>query len=116
MIEKHCCVDPENVGIVLENLTKDDDIVDMSEIFKLLGDPSRLRIVSALRIKELCVGDLAAIMEISQSGVSHQLRLLKKNRIVKTRREGKMIYYTLDDDHIGQLIDVAFDHAVHEMK
>jgi len=116
MLDKSCCVDPDNVEQVLGSLMEEDDIVDMSEIFKLLGDPSRLRIVSALRIKELCVGDLAEIMEISQSGVSHQLRLLKKNRIVKTRRDGKMIYYSLDDDHIGQLIDVAFDHAVHEIQ
>lgn len=114
MIETDCCVHPENVEEVMNRWIESDTLMGMSEIFKLLGDPSRLRIVSALRIKELCVGDLAAVVAISQSGVSHQLRLLKKNRIVKTRREGKMIYYSLDDDHIGQLMDVAFNHAVHD--
>jgi ArsR family transcriptional regulator len=112
MIDK-CCINQENVNIVLENLPSEDDIVDISEIFKLLGDPSRMRIVSALRIKELCVGDLSALMEISQSGVSHQLRLLKKNRIVKTRRDGKLIYYMLNDQHIGNIIDISLNH-IHE--
>lgn len=105
-----CCVNQENVDIVLNNLIEEDDIVDISEIFKLLGDPSRMRIVAALRIKELCVGDLSALMEISMSGVSHQLHLLKKSRIVKTRRDGKMMYYSLDDEHIENLMDIALDH------
>lgn len=113
-MDDKCCINPDNVDEVLHNLIEEDDIVDMSEIFKLLGDPSRLRIVEALRIKELCVGDIAALMEISQSGVSHQLRLLKKNRIVKTRRDGKMIYYSLDDSHIEQLLDIALHHVKHE--
>ena len=112
MIDK-CCVNQGNVDTVIENLPKEDDIVDISEIFKLLGDPSRMRILLALRIKELCVGDLSALMEISQSGVSHQLRLLKKNRVVKTRREGKLIYYMLNDQHIEKIIDIALNH-IHE--
>ena len=113
-MKTECCVNQENVDIVLHNLIEEDDIVDISEIFKLLGDPSRMRIVAALRIKELCVGDIAALMEISLSGVSHQLRLLKKSRIVKTRRDGKMMYYSLDDEHIENLIDVALNHIEHE--
>lgn len=105
-----CCVNQENVDIVLDNLPSEDDIVDISEIFNLLGDPTRMRILSALRIKELCVGDIAALMEISQSGVSHQLRLLKKARIIKGRRDGKMIYYSLNDDHIDHMIMTALEH------
>lgn len=108
-----CCTNQENVDIVLENLPSEDDIVDISEIFNLLGDPTRMRILSALRIKELCVGDLAALMEISQSGVSHQLRSLKKARVIKGRREGKMIYYSLDDEHIDRMITTALEH-IHE--
>ena len=108
-----CCTNQENVQTVLHHLPSEDDIVDASEIFKLLGDPSRLRIVQALSIRELCVGDLSAIMEISQSGVSHQLRLLKKNRIVKTRRDGKMIYYSIDDEHIESIIAICMTH-IHE--
>jgi DNA-binding transcriptional ArsR family regulator len=109
-MKTECCVNQKNVDIVLENLIEEDDIVDISEIFKILGDPSRMRIVAALRIKELCVGDIAALMEISLSGVSHQLRLLKRSRIVKTRRDGKMMYYSLDDNHIEALIDIALSH------
>lgn len=112
-MKNDCCVNKENVDIVLDNLPDEDDIVDISEIFNLLGDPSRMRILAALRIKELCVGDIAAIMEISQSGVSHQLRLLKKARVIKGRREGKNIYYSLDDDHIDKMIMVALEH-IHE--
>jgi len=115
-MKTECCVNRENVDIVLNNLIEEDEIVDISEIFKLLGDPSRMRIVAALRIKELCVGDIAALMEISLSGVSHQLRLLKKSRIVKTRRDGKMMYYSLDDEHIVNLIDVALYHIKHEIR
>lgn len=110
-MKNDCCVNNEHVNEVLDHIISDDNIVDMSEIYKLLGDPSRLRIVAALRIRELCVGDISALMEISQSGVSHQLRLLKKNRIVKTRREGKMIYYSLDDEHIEQLLDIGRAHV-----
>jgi DNA-binding transcriptional ArsR family regulator len=113
-LKTECCVNQENVNIVLEKLINEDDIVDISEIFKILGDPTRMRIVAALRIKELCVGDIAALMEISLSGVSHQLGLLKRHRIVKTRRDGKMMYYSLDDDHIVTLIDIALNHIKHE--
>lgn len=112
-MKTECCVNRENVEAVEELLIPEDDIADISEIFKLLGDPTRMRILAALRIRELCVGDISAIMEISMSGVSHQLRFLKKSRIVKTRREGKMIYYSLDDGHIEKLIDVALDHVRH---
>ncbi|MBI9098654.1 MAG: winged helix-turn-helix transcriptional regulator [Spirochaetaceae bacterium] len=115
-MKTECCVNQENVDIVINELIPEDDIVDIAEIFKLLGDPSRMRIVAALRIKELCVGDIAALMEISLSGVSHQLRLLKRSRIVKTRREGKMMYYSLDDEHIVTLIDVALRHIKHEAR
>jgi len=113
-LKSECCINQENVDIVLEKLIPEDDIVDISEIFKILGDPTRMRIVAALRIKELCVGDITALMEISLSGVSHQLRLLKNRRIVKTRRDGKMMYYSLDDDHIVALIDVALNHIKHQ--
>lgn len=113
-MKSECCINQENVDIVLEKLIPEDDIVDISEIFKILGDPTRMRIVAALRIKELCVGDITALMEISLSGVSHQLRLLKNRRIVKTRRDGKMMYYSLDDDHIVALIDVALNHIKHQ--
>lgn len=108
-----CCVNPENVELVKSSRLGDGTIMDIAQIFKVLGDPTRIRIVEALRIRELCVGDLSALMDISQSGVSHQLRLMKQERIVKSRRDGKMMYYSLDDAHIEALIDMAIEHARH---
>ncbi|MGI6082301.1 MAG: ArsR/SmtB family transcription factor [Limnochordia bacterium] len=82
----------------------------VSEIFKVLGDETRTRIVWALSRCELCVCDIAALLGVSSSSVSHHLRLLRSLRLVKYRREGKMAYYSLDDDHIVQLIRAALDH------
>jgi len=114
LMSNKCCVNPENVELVRSSRLEDGVILDVAQIFKVLGDPTRIRIVEALRIRELCVGDLAALMEISQSGVSHQLRVMKQERIVKSRREGKMIYYSLDDAHIEALIDIAIEHVTHQ--
>jgi DNA-binding transcriptional ArsR family regulator len=83
----------------------------MSQFFTLLADPTRLKIVIALRASELCVQEIAATINLSVSAVSHQLRLLKTAKIVKYRREGKMIQYALDDDHVEQLLRVADLHV-----
>lgn len=113
-MELKCCVNQENVDIVREELYADHEIAEIADIFKSLGDPTRMRIVAALQIRELCVGDLAALMEISQSGVSHQLRLLKQKRIVKSRREGKTMVYSLDDHHVVDIIKITANHVRHE--
>ena len=86
-------------------------LLGLSETFKVLGDPSRLKIVLALLRSELCVLDIAAILGISESGVSHQMRLLKTLRLVKHRKEGKMVFYSLDDEHIEDLIRVGERHV-----
>ncbi|MFI5253189.1 MAG: ArsR/SmtB family transcription factor [Bacteroidota bacterium] len=83
---------------------------NLSETFKILSDPTRLNIVIALTKEELCVCDIAALLEMTESAISHQLRLLKNLRLVKYRRKGKMIYYTIDDEHIEDLIRVAVRH------
>lgn len=83
----------------------------LSLIFKLFSDPTRLRIISVLAEGELCVCDIADALEYSQSAVSHQLRLLKDGRLVKSRREGRMIYYTLDDDHIYTIMESGLAHV-----
>lgn len=87
------------------------DLEVASEVFRLLGDPGRLRIVQALASEELCVCDLATFLGASSSAVSHQLRLLKQARLVKNRREGKVVYYRLDDGHVTSLVVTALDHA-----
>ena len=85
-------------------------IASLSEVFKVLGDPTRLKIVLALSHAELCVQDIAGLLEISESAISHQMRILKTLRLVKQRRDGKMAYYSLDDEHIEDLIRVATRH------
>ena len=88
----------------------EDTVADLAETFRILGDPTRLRIVQALLKEELCVIDVAAAVGISESAVSHQLRLLKTLRLVKQRKEGKMAFYALDDEHIEDLIRIATRH------
>ena len=83
----------------------------MSESFKILGDPTRLKIVLALTKEELCVLDIAELLGMSESAISHQLRLLKNLRLVKQRKDGKMVFYSLDDEHIEDLVRVAARHS-----
>jgi len=89
----------------------DGTILGLTETFKVLTDPTRLKIVLALAKEELCVCDIAALLKVSDSAVSHQLRLLKNLRLVKYHRDGKMAYYSLDDEHIEDLIRVANRHV-----
>lgn len=86
---------------------------DVAELFKALADPTRIRIISILAHTEMCVGDLCIALEISQPAVSYQLRILRELRIVRARREGKHIFYTLDDDHVYQLFHQGVDHVQH---
>lgn len=87
-----------------------ESILGLSETFKVLSDPTRLKIVLALAKYELCVFDIAELLEVSESAISHQLRMLKTLRLVKYRKEGKMVFYSLDDEHIEDLIRVATRH------
>ncbi len=90
------------------------EIEGLSQIFKAFADPSRLRILHALREEEMCVCDLSALLEISESAVSHQLRLLRTLHIVANRREGTILYYRLLDGHVPELIDLALLHLREE--
>jgi DNA-binding transcriptional ArsR family regulator len=85
----------------------------LAQVFRAMADPTRVRILSALTDAELCVGDLAAVLEMSISAVSHQLRLLRELRVVRRRREGKHIYYALDDEHVGDLFARGLEHVRH---
>jgi ArsR family transcriptional regulator, lead/cadmium/zinc/bismuth-responsive transcriptional repressor len=91
-----------------------DTILGLNEVFKVLGDPTRLKIVLVLSHEELCVQDIAALLTVSESAISHQLRMLKTMRLVKLRRDGKMAYYSLDDEHIEDLIRVATRHIAEQ--
>jgi DNA-binding transcriptional ArsR family regulator len=91
----------------------DETIIALAEIFKALGDPTRVRIINALMQRELCVHDLTVVLGMGQSAVSHQLRVLRNLRIVKRRKVGKTVYYSLDDSHIEQIIAQTIHHIRH---
>lgn len=91
-------------------LPMDEELYDLAEFFKVFADSTRIKILHALSISEMCVYDLAAILGVTQSAVSHQLRTLKQMRLVKFRREGKIIYYSLADTHIELILKQGFEH------
>ncbi len=103
-------VDEKKVKAVRKKLLANGHLYELTETFKLLGDPTRLKIILALNQTEMCGCDLAALLGVTRSAISHQLRLLKNLRLVKFRREGKIAYYSLDDSHISELIDAAMEH------
>lgn len=87
-----------------------DNIRNLAELFKVFGDPTRVKIVSALFNSEMCVCDIAALLDMTKSSISHQLRVLKQARLVKYRRDGKVVFYSLDDEHIKNIFDQALLH------
>ena len=94
------------------HLALDEEVTDeLCQTFKALGDASRLKIMWALKHQEMCVCDLAALLGITESAVSHQLRLLRTLRLVKNRRDGTILYYRLADDHVLQLVRIALEHV-----
>lgn len=93
-----------------KNRPSDEIIMDMSELFKVLGDKTRIQILYILIEGEMCVCDIAEYLGITQSAISHQLRVLKSTRLVKFRKEGKTVYYSLDDDHVKNIFDCGLAH------
>ena len=87
---------------------------DLAELFKVFGDSTRIRILHALLETELCVGDMAQILNLSQSAVSHQLKILKDAKLVRFRREGKIIFYALDDEHVRNILSMGVEHVEEE--
>ena len=98
------------VKMVKEKMPEDGLIYDMAEFFKVFADSTRMKIIYALLEEELCVCDIADIVGTTQSAISHQLRLLKQSKLVKFRREGKTIFYSLDDEHIEQIVKKGSEH------
>ncbi|MDU4334774.1 MAG: metalloregulator ArsR/SmtB family transcription factor [Finegoldia magna] len=101
----------DNVKKAINELPNDELIADLSDMFKIFGDQTRVKILMALESGELCVCDIAAVMNMSQSAISHQLRVLKQSNIVKTRRQGKVVYYSISDDHVKEIFDIAIVHV-----
>ena len=111
-----CCeekfVHNEIVQQVNQDLPADEILYDLAELFKVFGDSTRSKILYALFEAEMCVCDIALLLGLSQSAISHQLRVLKSAKLVKYRREGKTVFYSLADDHVRRIIDQGMEHVL----
>ena len=111
----HCDVPEIHKDLLLKvqsRLPDEDALYDLAELFKVFGDSTRIRILFALFDQELCVCDLAAALNMTQSAISHQLRILKQNKLVRSRRDGKQVFYALADDHVHSIIDQGMEHVL----
>lgn len=112
-----CDIQKTNDKLVEEikrSIPRNEVLDDLSELFKVFGDITRIKIIYAIKDNEMCVCDIAKFLGMSQSAISHQLRVLKKARLVKYRREGKTVYYSLDDEHVNKIFEFGLSH-VNEM-
>ncbi len=104
---------PEHIRQARERMPDTRRLCDLSEVFRVFGDASRIRILYALFESELCVCDLSTLLGMTQSAVSHQLRILKDAKLVRFRREGKSVIYALDDDHVRAILSMGMEHLLH---
>ncbi len=107
-------IDPEKVCRVKSCMIVDEDALRLAEVFKVLGDHTRIKIIFALSCCEMCVCDIAEAIAMTQSAVSHQLRLMRNMKLVKYRKEGKSVFYSLDDEHILHLYRQGMEHVKHD--
>ncbi len=107
------CIHQEVVDRVRKGLISQKEAEQLAEVFRLLGNPTRIKILHLLSQSMMCVCDLAAATGMSQSAISHQLRLLRASRVVKYRQEGKVVYYSLDDEHVESLFNESLKHIRH---
>lgn len=109
-----CCgetqIHEDVVSRVRKSLPEDEKLYDLAELFKNFGDSTRVKILYALLASELCVCDIAGLMDVTQSAVSHQLRVLKASKLVKFRKEGKTVFYSLADDHVIHILSQGMEH------
>ena len=99
-----------SVEEIKNKIPNDENLCDLADLFKVFGDSTRIKILSCLKVSELCVNDIAQSLNMTISAVSHQLRILKTNKLIKSRKQGKEVYYSLDDDHVERIIDCGLDH------
>lgn len=102
------------VAAVRSRMPNEEILADVAELFKVFGDSTRTRILSALFEAELCVCDIAELLGMTKSAVSHQLRILRQTKIVKNRKQGKVVYYSLDDEHVSRIYKMALEHLTEE--
>jgi DNA-binding transcriptional ArsR family regulator len=101
----------EVVAAVRKKMPDDEVLMDLADLFKVFGDSTRVKIICALLRAEMCVCDIAVLLGMSKSAISHQLRTLRQTRLVKYRREGKVVYYSLEDEHVGNIFDQGLVHV-----
>lgn len=110
----YCCIDEDAAERARAGIPDEKSVQTLSEIFRVFGDPTRIRILSVLASGPMCVTDLSALVGMQQTAVSHQLKVLRHNRLVKYRREGKLLIYSLDDAHVEALLSVGLEHVAGE--
>ena len=114
-METECCdcieIHGDCIKKVMERMPAEETLNDLAALFKVFGDPTRVKILYVLFQSELCVCDLAEVLHMTQSAISHQLRILKQMRLVKFRREGKIVFYSLADDHVRSIINQGMEHV-----
>ena len=106
----------EIVGKVKNKMPEDEKLYDLADLFKVFGDTTRIKIIYALFEEEMCVCDIADLLNMTQSAISHQLRVLKQARLVKFRKEGKIVFYSLDDCNISQIFSCGLEHIEERYK
>ena len=104
------CVHEDIVKEVSENMPDEDTVFELAELYKIFGDHTRIRILCVLWESEVCVCDIASLLSMTQSAISHQLRVLKQARLIKSRRQGKTVFYSLADEHVITIINSALEH------
>lgn len=109
---ENTCIHEDVVNSVKENMPEEEILYDLAELFKVFGDSTRVKILWALNESEMCVCDIAALLNMTQSAISHQLRILKHARLVKNRRQGKVVYYSIDDEHVEDIFKQGMNHIV----
>lgn len=111
----NCNIIHEDIVEKVKNTIPDEGILyDLADLFKVFGDSTRIKIICALFQSEMCVCDIAALLGMNQSAISHQLRVLKQARLVKFRKDGKVVYYSLDDEHVKKIFDQGLAHISHD--
>ncbi len=108
----HIHIHPEIIGEVSENMLSDNVLSALSELYRMFGDKTRIRILYVLLKHEMCVCDIAQLLDMTQSAISHQLRTLKQAQLVKYRRDGKTVYYSLADEHVQMILNMGLEHVL----
>lgn len=113
MLENRCDCKPLNeklVKMARKEMPDYSEISDLSDFFKVMGDSTRLQLLIALQVGEFCVSDLSYLLNMTRSAISHQLKALRMSKLVRTRKDGKTVYYTLDDDHVREVLEKSLEH------